>query len=105
MLPANSLNAILISNAYHEFKNYMEMLDHMKKSLKPGGRLAMAELMEKKSAGASREQQMDDHCLAMKFGLKDLEKAGFKIVNEVEEFFNNNDHNRYWMIIAERPSQ
>lgn len=104
MLPSNSLDAILIRNAYHEFRNYMDMLGYMKKSLKAGGRLVMAEPMEQEVVGASREEQMDDHSLAMKYAVEDLENAGFQIVKEVERFTSNN-HQRYWMIIAKRPSQ
>ena len=104
MLPNNSLDAILVRNAYHEFRNYMAMLAHLKQSLKPGGRLVMAEPMEKEVAGADRDEQMDDHSLAMKFARKELKKAGFKITKEVDEFIKHNDHHRYWMIVAKRPT-
>lgn len=101
MLPRNSLDALLIRNAYHEFRNYMEMLQHLKASLKPGGRLVMAEPMEEEVIGKGREQQAEEHTIAIKFAREDLKKAGFKITKEVEQF-TSNTHRSYWMIIAEK---
>lgn len=104
MLPASSLDAILVRNAYHEFRNYMSMLQHMKQALKPGGRLVMAEPIEEDLIDASREEQADDHDIAMHYALEDLKEAGFRIVKKVDHF-TSNSHQRYWMVIAERPMQ
>lgn len=102
MLPPNSMDAVLIRNAYHEFREYKKMLKHVKKSLKPGGRLVIAEPMEEEVAGANREAQVDEHSIAMKFVRQDLKNASFNIIKEVEHF-TANKWRRYWMIIAKRP--
>jgi ubiquinone/menaquinone biosynthesis C-methylase UbiE len=102
MLPLNSLDAILVRNAYHEFRNYMSMLQHMKRALKPGGRLVMAEPIQEEMVDASREEQAEEHDIAKRYALEDLKEAGFRIVKEVDQF-SSNSHQRYWLIIAERP--
>ncbi len=42
-LPANSIDLMLLVDVYHEFSNPEEMLAAIRKSLKPGGRVALAE--------------------------------------------------------------
>ncbi|OON69200.1 SAM-dependent methyltransferase [Hymenobacter sp. CRA2] len=42
-LPANSLDLVLIVDAYHEFDHPREMMRAVRNSLKPGGRLALVE--------------------------------------------------------------
>lgn len=104
MLPLNSLDAILVRNAYHEFRNYMSMLRHMKQALKPGGRLVMAEPIEQELVDAGREEQAENHDIAKRYALEDLKKTGFRIVKEVDRFMGNS-HQRYWLIVAERPAE
>lgn len=104
MLPSNSLDAILVRNAYHEFQNYMSMLQHMKQALKPGGRLVIAEFKGEEVVDASREEQAEDHSIAKRYVLQDLDEAGFRTVEEVDRL-TDNSHQRHgmWMIIAEKP--
>src|SRR5262249_30891435 len=40
-LPAASLDAILVVNSYHEWREYAKMLQHLSGALKPGGLLAI----------------------------------------------------------------
>lgn len=42
-LPANSLDLVLLVDVYHEFSEPEKMLDHIRDSLKPGGRLVLLE--------------------------------------------------------------
>lgn len=42
-LPENTVDLILLVDAYHEFSHPYEMLDSMVKSLKPGGRIVLLE--------------------------------------------------------------
>lgn len=99
MLPPNSLDAV--RNAYHEFRNYMSMLQHIHQSLKPGGRLVMVEPIQEEMIDKSREEQAEEHDIAMRYALDDLKEAGFRIIKEVDHF-NSNRYQRYWMIIAEK---
>lgn len=104
MLPLNSLDAILIRNAYHEFRNYMSMLQHMKNALKPSGRLVMVEPIQEEMVDASREEQAEEHDIAKRYALQDLNEAGFRIVKEVDQFMADK-YQKYWLIVAERPAE
>jgi ubiquinone/menaquinone biosynthesis C-methylase UbiE len=42
-LPENSVDAILLVDAYHEFSHPYEMLSGIHKALKPGGKLVLVE--------------------------------------------------------------
>ncbi len=42
-LPANTLDLVLLVDVYHEFSEPEKMLDHIRDSLKPGGRLVLLE--------------------------------------------------------------
>jgi len=42
-LPAKSLDLVLLVDVYHEFSEPEKMLDHIRDSLKPGGRLVLLE--------------------------------------------------------------
>lgn len=103
MLPANSLDAVLIRNAYHEFTEHMAMLNHIKQALKPGGRLVMAEPISEDNLDESRERQADSHDIAIRYVRQDLLDAGFEIIKEVEPFTETRRNQHYWMIIAVRP--
>jgi ubiquinone/menaquinone biosynthesis C-methylase UbiE len=43
MLPANSVDAVLLVDAYHEFSHPFEMLQGIYQALKPGGKLVLVE--------------------------------------------------------------
>ena len=98
-LPANSLDAVVILNAYHEFDKPLSMLAKVKASMKPGARLAFMERdedylraeaeeayrttgrikrrVDEKSDGNSKT---DDHRLALPIVRREAETAGFKFV-------------------------
>lgn len=103
MLPVNSLDAVLIRNAYHEFTEHMAMLNHIKQALKPGGRLVMAEPISEDNLDESREHQADSHDIAIRYARQDLLDAGFEIIKEVDPFSETRRNQHYWMIITVRP--
>lgn len=104
MLPARALDAVLVRNAYHEFTDYMDMLRQIYRSLKPGGRLILADPISPEMQDASRDAQTDDHELALKFAREELRNAGFEIIEIDEEFSEVRRGRRYWMMIAVRPA-
>lgn len=104
MLPAGSLDAMLVRNAYHEFTAHESMLRHMKAALKPGGRLAMEESVSDGMGGKSREDQTEEHDLGIEYARKELKAAGFEIEKEDTSFVNAEGHH-HWLLIATRPSQ
>lgn len=54
-LPANTMDAVVILNAYHEFDQPLAMLRHVAASLKRGGKLAILERDEPQLRAAARE--------------------------------------------------
>jgi len=101
MLPDASLDAVLIRNAYHEFTANMSMLRHIKQALKPGGILVMAEYVDREVYGASRDRQVEDHNLAMKYAEEELKRTGFDIVRR--DTLRRGDWGHFWMLKCKRP--
>ena len=63
-LEPREFDAILVSNAYHEFTRPLEMLKHVYEALKPNGRLVIAEFYAPARRGESREAQTKRHDLS-----------------------------------------
>lgn len=105
MLPPESVDAVLIRNTYHEFTNPESMLSHIKKALKPGGRLVLSEPIKEEYKDKRRDYQTDYHFLGINFAREELKKEGFEIQKEVERFTEEQDGEHYWLIIATRPEK
>ena len=55
-LPANTIDLVLLVDVYHEFSNPTEMLDGIRSSLKPDGRLVLLEYRKEDPAVPIREE-------------------------------------------------
>lgn len=105
MLPRRSFDAVLIRNAYHEFTEHESMLRHIHAALKPGGRLVMAEYIGDDMIDRDRDDQVEEHDLAMRYPREELQQAGFEIVTEVDTLRYSNRYNRrLWMMVFARPA-
>ena len=85
-LPAATLDAALIVNAYHEMREHQAMLAAIKTALKPGGRLVILESVMKEQRNVARDVQENRHQLAPHFVQQDALQAGFSIVRFDEAF-------------------
>lgn len=104
MLPADSLDAALIVNAYHEMDEYESMLAGIRRALKPGGRLVIVDEYPRDTT-ASRSRQTSGHDIAIGLVARDLEGAGFRIVERRPDFITRRSRLRtrhHWMLVAER---
>lgn len=93
-LPANSLDAVLIVNAYHEMREYDAMLRAIHAALKPGGRLAIID-----APGDSRDPRKNgynDHTIAPKLVREDAERNGFRFRSEERGFDRPESSRRHW---------
>ncbi|NER13606.1 methyltransferase domain-containing protein [Leptobacterium flavescens] len=101
-LKENSLDAVVIMDTYHEMRDYMEILKHVKKALKPDGRILILEKFKHYTRNKSREHQTDAHTLASKYVKKELEDSGFKITKEVKDFgkWNNESDKTIWILVG-----
>ncbi len=104
-LTANSLDAIIIMDAYHEMQDYMTILGHVKSALKPGGRLVMIEEIDDFRKDHTRKEQTRSHDLGIKYARQELSDAGFTIQSEIPDFgrWENKKDKRIWLLVATRP--
>lgn len=101
-LPKEKLDAVLIMDTYHEMDDYKEVLEHVKKSLKPDGRLVLIEPIADEREKWSRKRQEDKHEISIRYACADLKEAGFIILKEENPFLNREEikGDKLWMIIA-----
>ncbi len=101
-LPAAQLDAVVILNAYHEMPQHEAMLRHIWDSLKPGGRLVIAE-PSPASGEATREQQTAKHHIASTFVAGDMKHAGFTVIETREKFAHIPEAGYYSLVVGRRP--
>jgi len=103
-LPANTLDAVIILDTYHEMDDHDEILQHIKSALKPGGRLVLCEAIAEGRRESSREDQERKHELGMSFALDDLRKAGFTIIKQEDPFVDRTKEkgDKMWLIVARK---
>ncbi len=103
-LPANQLDAVIILDTYHEMVEHDKILQHIKNSLKPGGRLVLCEAIADSRRNLSREDQERKHELGLNFALEDLKKAGFTIVKQQDSFVDRTKEkgDKMWIIVASK---
>jgi len=103
-LPANSLDAVIILDTYHEMDDHDKILAHVKTSLKYGGRLILCEPIAESRKKLTRAEQEKKHELGMNFALEDLKKAGFEIMVQKDPFVDRQKvkGDMMWIIVAQK---
>jgi ubiquinone/menaquinone biosynthesis C-methylase UbiE len=101
-LPVNSLDAVIILDTYHEMDDHDKILQHIKASLKSGGRLVLCEPIADERRKLVRKDQEAKHELSMNFALEDLLKAGFTILKQQDPFVDRSEEkgDKMWLIVA-----
>jgi precorrin-6B methylase 2 len=99
-LAASSIDAAVIVNSYHEMGEYEAMLEHLRRALKPRGRLVIVEPLSDKRRHASRHEQIRDHEIAPHFVEQEAREAGFQIVR-LEDPFTTRDTDVMWLLVAQ----
>lgn len=101
-LPEKLLDVVIMMDTYHEIEYYMKMLSHIKKSLKPNGRILILEKLKEAKRAKSREEQTDAHTLSAKYVKQELKDAGFSITEEVKDFgaWQENEEKQMWILVA-----
>lgn len=99
-LPEGTLDAVLIVNSYHEMTEYAAMLQHIRRALKPDGRLVIVEPIAASRRSADRTEQTSRHEIAPALVLEDAREAGFRVLGLEDPF---TAHQRpYWLAIFGR---
>lgn len=87
-LPENTVDSIVMVNAYHEVTDNAAVLKAFHTALKPGGRLVMCE-PRPKAPGQTRAEQVKSHVLSPELITQELSTAGFQIVGRDDKFTAN----------------
>ena len=103
LLPAYSVDAVLIAFAYHHFEKPSAMLAHIRAALRPEGRLVVIEAISEKNHDLSRERQIQDHELSAEVLGRELIAAGFAIPNGAETLVQGDGMRRY--LFSARPTK
>ncbi len=96
------LDAAVILNAYHEMKEGVTMLRHIRDALKPGAALVLCEPISDKP-GQTRAAQMEDHVIYTQEILDDLRQAGFVVAEHDDSFATNLGGTHFGLVVA-RPA-
>ncbi|MFN9433781.1 MAG: class I SAM-dependent methyltransferase [Planctomycetota bacterium] len=79
-LPEGQVDLILMVDVYHEFSNPVEMLEAMRRSLKPNGRIALVEFRAEDPTVPIKPE----HKMTKKQLLKEYKANGFKLVSQYD---------------------
>lgn len=111
-LPSESLAAVLVVNSYHHFEKYGPMLQQILRSLKPKGRLVIADYSLPDHRGQLRADQLKIHEIDAALVRKELEQAGFEVVRCDDPFLKRMEGEKtgdriaaadMWLMVAIRP--
>jgi ubiquinone/menaquinone biosynthesis C-methylase UbiE len=103
-LPANALDAVIILDTYHEMHDHDKILQHVKASLKTGGRLVICEPIAEERRELPRASQEKKHEIGIRYVIDDLEKAGFHIELRRDPYIDRTKEkgDKMWIIVATR---
>ncbi len=106
-LPEGALDCVFVIDTYHEIEAYKKVLNHIRKALKPGGRIMVLEKLKKRIVGKSRAEQVAAHSLAIHYVEKELQQAGFAIINKIENhgLWQNDGDKQMWVLLAKKVIQ
>ncbi len=100
-LPGDTLDGVLIVNAYHEMSEHQAMLRHIHEALKPTGRLVLVEPISSRERDESRAGQARRHVIAPSLVEEDLRRSGFDVARLEDPFATPpRDDSTYWLILA-----
>jgi ubiquinone/menaquinone biosynthesis C-methylase UbiE len=102
-LPAGQLDVVIILNSYHEMPRFREILAHIRESLKPGGRLLIAEPGPLPTE-QTRAEQIARHHISSKFVAEEMAQAGFTILEQRERFAQIPEANWYSLVVGQLPT-
>jgi predicted methyltransferase len=100
-LPTGTVDAVLVLNAYHEFSHPERTLDHIFQSLRPGGRMVVAD----RAARAAGPEPAAEHAHEMALTVVEdaLRRKGFEIVSQDDRFIDRPGDELWWLVIGRKP--
>jgi predicted methyltransferase len=103
-LPATPVDAVLVSNAYHELTVPSAMVALLRDHLKGGGRLVVLDHVTRLGSVQRREEAVAHHEVAPGAVENDLHNAGFTILNSNDRFIDRTgEDDIWWLLVAQKP--
>jgi ubiquinone/menaquinone biosynthesis C-methylase UbiE len=100
-LPPESVDAILIVDSYHEFREYDAMLRGIFRALKPGGRLGILDNSD--GLGRPRAEYQERHRLPVEILIGDAVRHGLRLKFFEPDFAGPPREAKMYYIIFEKP--
>jgi len=102
-LPSGTVDAVLIANAYHEFRNPRAMIEHVFRSLRPGGRLVIVDRGPRSGDFEASSNSTQSHEIRMEAAEEVLRSGGFEIFQRENPFIDRPGDDPWWMLAARKP--
>ena len=90
-LPSDSVNAVLLLKTYHEVAQPVELMTHLRGSLRPDARVGIID----------RNGNGENHGVAKKIVIQEVESAGYRLAEEHDELVKD-DKMDYFLIFVAR---
>lgn len=101
-LPAEAVDAVLIANTYHEFRNPRVMLDHAFRSLRSGGRVVIVDRGLRPVNGEPAELARG-HEIPLQVVEEELRQKGLEIISREDPFIDRPGDDLWWLLVARKP--
>lgn len=101
-LDPQSLDGVIVVNAYHEFREHGKMLAGIRDSLRPGARLVLVDALPRREGG-SREEQTGGHTIGAATAREEVERAGFTVERFEARFVERDENGTGRFLIVARP--
>lgn len=98
----NDLDAILIVDSYHEFREYAQTMQAVLKALKPGGRLVLID--GEGPAGRPRTEYHRLHVIPAELVREEIVRAGFVFKESRPGFYDEEYGKKMYFLIFEKPA-
>jgi len=97
LLPAASVDVVIVVNAYHEMRQFDAMLRSIHQALKPGGLLAIIDAGG--SAERDRKAHQSAHTIAESIVQDDAARNGFRFLRREPGFERTESSRREWFFL------
>jgi ubiquinone/menaquinone biosynthesis C-methylase UbiE len=102
-LPAEAVDAVLIANTYHEFRDPPLMLDHAYRSLRPGGKLVIVDRGPRPADRGEPTEVASGHDRPLQMVEEELRRKGFDIISRNDRFIDRPGDDLWWLLVARKP--
>jgi len=100
-LPASSLDAVLVVDAFHEFTRVEAMVAGIYRALKPGGRLGVMDRTAR--LGLPSAEYVERHSLPQETLIEQISRSGLRLLSYDADFAGPPGETRSYLVVFEKP--